>query len=447
MFCRENDEQSRMFRLSPARLAVSLVFAILLRNAPSFAQSPPATSVALTPAFNDLAKFRQPLCLATPPGETKRLFVCEKTGAIKLIPDVTATAATQLVFLDLAALLAGRGDSLSTQSEQGLLGLAFHPKFASNGQFYVYYSVKSGNATYERVSRFKVQSGSPDAADPASELILLSQVDPAGNHNGGCLQFGADGYLYISVGDGGNQNDSLGNAQHIDAGFFAGILRIDVDRKPGSIAPAPSDYVPLDNGAARYAVPRDNPFIGLTSYNGIAIDPANLRTEYWAVGLRNPWRFSFDSKTGEMWCGDVGQNRYEEVDLIIKGGNYGWAFRDCGHPGPRPAPDGFKGIEPLYEYPHLGAQGSDPNYTGNSISGGLVYRGKRIPSLVGSYIFADYASGNIWSLVRNGTAAPNVTRLAGQPGIVSFGTDPSNGDVLMANYASGVITRLVSGSQ
>jgi glucose/arabinose dehydrogenase len=405
------------------------------------------TEIQLVPAFPGLADFHQPLCLATPPGDSRQLFVCEKTGWIKVIPDVTAATPAQIEVLDLAALLKARGETLSTQSEQGLLGLAFHPKFSANGCFYIYYSVKSGAAIYERVSRFNMQRGKTTVADPASELILLSQVDPAGNHNGGCLQFGSDGYLYIGVGDGGNQNDSLGNAQHIDRDFFSGILRVDVDKKSGNLAPNPNPALPLDKGVARYAVPRDNPFVGATSFNGTSVNPANVRTEFWAVGLRNPWRFSFDPKTGEMWCGDVGQNKWEEIDLITKGGNYGWSYRDGKHPGPRPALDAFHGTDPIYEYPHLGVTAdAAPDYRGSSVTGGIVYRGSRISSLIGSYIFADYQSGNVWSLVRSDGGPPKVTRIGGEIGIVSFNTDPSNGDVLMANYVTGIIERLISGA-
>jgi glucose/arabinose dehydrogenase/mono/diheme cytochrome c family protein len=419
-------------------------------NVPS---APPQTAIQLGAAFSSLAAFSQPVCLASPPADTKRLFVCEKTGVLKLIPDVTAASPTQSVFLDLPALLTSRGETLSSSGEQGLLGVAFHPNYATNRYFYVFYSVKSpstGSTIYERVSRFTTQAGNPNAADTTSELNLINQVDVATNHNGGDLHFGPDGYLYISVGDGGDQNDTENNAQHIDKNFFSGILRIDVDKKAGNPAPnLPHPAIPTDSGSARYAVPSDNPFIGFTSYNGTAIVAGTLRTEFYAVGLRNPWRFSFDSLTGELWTGNVGQDKYEGVELITKGCNCGWSFYEQNHNGPKIAsvPGGFTYTHPVYEYAHSGVNTpANPNYEGACVIGGVVYRGTRFSSLVGNYIFADYVSGNIWSLVRNGAAAPTVTRIAGQSGIVALGTDPSNGDVLMANINTGTLQRLTTGA-
>jgi glucose/arabinose dehydrogenase len=403
--------------------------------------APPPTAYQLVSAFNG-PTFSQPVCLASPPGDTRRLFVCQKGGLIKLIPDVTAANVTAPVFLDLPALLTARGETISTSGEQGLLGLAFHPDHATNGFFYVFYSVTSGGSVKERVSRFRVQAGNPDAADPASELILLNQTDPASNHNGGGLQFGPDGYLYVSLGDGGNQNDSLNNSQRIDLNFFSGILRIDVDKKPDSLEPNAHAAVPTDSGTARYSVPPDNPFVGATSFNGLAVTPSNVRTEFWAVGLRNPWRFSFDPQTGELWCADVGQNLYEEIDLITRGANAGWAYREGLHAGPKTVVGTPVLLDPVYEYPH---SGGDSNFTGSSVTGGLVYRGSRFSGLIGKYLFADYVSGHLWSLARNSGAPPTVTRLTGQGGLVAFGTDSSNGDVLAANYSSGVIQRLVTG--
>jgi uncharacterized repeat protein (TIGR03806 family) len=164
-----------------------------------------------------------------------------------------------------------------------------------------------------------------------------------------------------------------------------------------------------------------------------------VRTEFWAVGFRNPWRFSFDPSTGELWCGDVGQNSYEEIDLVTRGGNYGWAYREAAHGGPKTgAPAGFTAIDPIYEYGRTG----DTSRTGYSVTGGVVYRGTRVASLTGAYIFADYGSGNIWSLRRNGTNPPTVTRIAGEGGIVAFGADPSNGDVLLADHDNNRILRL-----
>jgi glucose/arabinose dehydrogenase len=418
-------------------LAANLKIPVAGLNVPS---TPPPTAIEVVPAFVGLT-FSSPTCLASPPGDTNRLFVCQKGGLLRVIPNVTAPTPTATTFLDLPTLLATRSETVSTSSEQGLLGLAFHPNYATNRYFYVFYSVTRSGVTYERLSRFTTQSGNLNLADAASELVLLEQADDAGNHNGGDLHFGPDGYLYISLGDEGNQNDSLNNSQTITKDFFSTILRIDVDKKPGSLAPNAHAAVIRDAGVARYAVPPDNPFVGATSFNGVAVTPSNVRTEFWAVGMRNPWRMSFDSETGELWVGDVGGGVWEEIDVVTRGGNYGWAYREGAHAGPKSVPVGvtFTSIDPIFEYAH----GSGV-MQGNSVTGGLVYRGTRIPSLTGAYLFADYTSGNVWTLRRNGVDAPTVTRIAGEVGIVAFGTDPSNKDVLLADFDGNRILRLTA---
>lgn len=420
---------------------------------------PPPLVIQVDPAFPQLNAFSQPVCIRSAPGDASRVWVCEKTGVLKLIPDAGAGQPTQAAFLDLPAWLGSaanpRGkESVSSDSEQGLLSVAFHPNYASNRYFYVFYSARVTNtgAIYERVSRFTTQAANPNLADPASEVVLLNQLDAAGNHNGGDLHFGPDGYLYVSLGDGGGQNDSLGHAQKIDRDFFSAILRLDVDKKAGNLEPNPQPSsptaIPRDGfGKAYYSVPADNPFVGATAFNGAAVAAANVRSEFWAVGLRNPWRMSFDAQTGELWAGHVGQDRYEGILLIVKGGNYGWAFYEQDHNGPRfnARPANFTFTHPIYEYPHAGVTASNPNYEGYSVTGGVVYRGARFPSLAGAYIFADYGSGNIWSLVRHGST-PTITRIAGKTGIVAFGADPGNGDVLMANINNGTLQRLTVGS-
>lgn len=429
-----------------ASATVTITFSDALRianNSLNVPSTPPPLSIQLVPAFTGIAA---PVAMASPPGDTQRLFICEKNGLLRLIPSVTASTPAVSTFLDLPSLLTSRGHSISTSGEQGLLGIAFHPNYASNRYFYVFYSVTVGSTTYERVSRFTTQAGNPSAADTASELILIQQIDEASNHNGGDLHFGPDGYLYISFGDEGGQNDQYNNTQNITKDFFSAIARIDVDKKAGNLAPNAHVSIPLDAGVARYSVPADNPFVGATGFNGTAITPAAVRTEFWAVGLRNPWRFSFDSLTGDLWEGDVGSNTYEEVNIIAKGGNYGWAFREGNHNGPKSAsaPANFDTLyhkTPLYEYTH---SGGDSAFTGSSISGGIVYHGTRVSGLGGAYIFGDYGSGNIWSLVRNGANPPTVTRIAGEVGVVAFGTDPSNGDILLADFDGNRILRLTS---
>ncbi len=406
--------------------------------------TPPPTAIQLAPAFGALA-FNQPICVASPPGDTHRLFVVERAGTIRLVPDVTAALPASQVFLDLPALLATRGEFLPNHSQYGLVGLAFHPNHALNGRFFVFYSVSIGGVVHERLARFTTLPGDPDTADPGSEVVLIQQRDDIGDHLGGDLHFGPDGYLYVSVGDEGGQHDSSHNSQRIDGEFFSAILRLDVDKLPGNPEPNLHPSVPRDGGVARYSVPADNPFVTANptvSFNGVELSAGSVRTEFWAVGFRNPWRFSFDPATGELWCGDVGQYAYEEINVVVGGGNYGWAFREAAHPGSRAgdAPTGFTSLDPLYEY----AQGNGL-YEGRSVTGGLVYRGTRFASLTGAYLFADWVSGNVWSLRR--TAGPggpgvDVQRLAGEGGITAFGTDPSNGDVLLVDYDGNRLLRL-----
>jgi glucose/arabinose dehydrogenase len=299
-----------------------------------------------------------------------------------------------------------------------------------------------------------VSAANADAADPASELVLIQQYDQASNHNGGDLHFGPDGYLYISVGDEGAANDAFLNSQRITRDFFSGILRIDVDRKAGSLAPNPHPSVLTDAGVARYTVPVDNPFVATSlggDWNGTlrgarVLPLARVRTEFWAIGLRNPWRFSFDSATGELWVGDVGQGVYEEVAVVTRGANLGWAIFEGTGRGPRSGTtwrrfDLLYHTRPVYQYPHLRYAGS-AQMKGNSVTGGLVYRGTRFPNWQGRYFFADFVSGNIWSLMRNEAAPPTVTWIAAAGGVAAFGLDPSNGDVLLADFTHNRVLRL-----
>ena len=427
-----------------------------LLNVPA---SPPATALGLVNAFplpNDSTgglDFQNPVCLASPPGDTKRLFVCQKGGLLQMVPDVTAGTPTFSTFLDLPAVLTARGESIETGSECGLLGLAFHPDYGSdpgdNRFFYIFYSVIKSGQLYQRISRFTAQANL-NAADAASELVLIEQLDQAGNHNGGDLHFGPDGYLYISVGDEGDGDDTRLNSQLINKDLFSGILRIDVDKDPvNSIEPTAHASIPLDAGIARFSIPKTNPFVlpanggdwnGL--YNGSAVS-GTVRREFWATGLRNPWRISFDPATGVLWCGDVGQNAREEIDVIIRGGNYGWVYREALLTGPRTTnptmPANFDTLyheEPIYNYDRGGG-----TFQGNSVTGGRVYRGANIPSLTGKYIFGDYGSGNIWAMDLNGS---NVQRIAGEGGIAGFGYDPSNGDIFLADENGARILRLAA---
>jgi uncharacterized repeat protein (TIGR03806 family) len=426
--------------------------------------APPPQQITLANAFPGRT-FTSPLGLASAPGETNRLFVIEKGGDIEVIPNLGAPSNS--IFLNLDALVNGRTNApaevFQTSSEQGLLGLAFHPNYATNRRFFVVYSVTVGGNRVQRLSEFTTSPSNPNLALTNSERVFLQQPNDAENHNGGDLHFGPDGYLYMSWGDEGNANDTLDNSQTITKDFWSSITRIDVDLEsqdytvndggPGddaNLRPNRSQFLPIHpaivldgSGNPRYEVPADNPWVGATNFLGSPVAATNVRTEFWAVGLRNPWRMSFDPATGALWCADVGQNAREEVNRIVRGGNYEWAFREGFLTGPKwnapSRPTNWTGSHPpVWDY----TRGSG-TLQGFSVTGGVVYRGNRIPSLAGKYIFADYVSGNVWSL-DDSVSSVAVERIAGEGGIAAFGRDPSNGDVLLADLDSGVIRRLTA---
>lgn len=423
---------------------------------------PPPTVYQVADAVPGVT-FSEPLALATQPGDTRRLYVCERMAKIQLVPDITAATPVKKLFLDLQLAIAGRTPAETIENganyENGLLGLAFHPQYSTNGYFYAAYTARINGIDYERISRFRVSASDPDVADPSSELVLLQQLDEGDNHNGGDLHFGPDGYLYYAAGDEENPNDFRQNSQRLDKDFNAGIFRLDVDKRPGNLEPNPHAAIPTTGGLARFSVPIDNPFVPVAkggswngSWNGVAItNLANLRMEYWATGLRHPWRMSFDSLTGQLWAGDVGQNTYEEINLITKGGNYGWVWRegttDTTFSTNPVKPSNFTSIDPVWAYPHTSVSGADPLYAGNSVVGGIVYRGSRFPSLYGHYVFCDSVSGHIW---KRDSATGAVTRITGVPGaygsLVSMGADPSNQDPLFIHYLNGTILRLSTGT-
>jgi uncharacterized repeat protein (TIGR03806 family) len=412
------------------------------------AQPPSASGYAVVDDLPGL-RFDLPLGIASPSGETERLFVLEKGGRIIVVTDLHSPHPTRRVFLDIPEMLRAKGDdTLATDSEWGLLGLAFHPHYAENGCFYVAYDLMTHeggrNKAYNRLARFTVAKTNPDRADPDSETPLISQLDLAGNHDGGDLHFGTDGYLYYSMGDEGGGNDTFDNGRFIDKDFFAAIFRLDVDRKPGSLAPNPhhqnSQRFPSAVHPDTYRIPPDNPFLHALRHRGRDLDPGRIRTEIYATGLRNPWRFTFDSVTGRMFAADVGQDRWEEVDLVTPGGDYGWSLYEGTHPGPHLAgktPDA-KLIDPIYEYPH---QGPAP-FNGNCIIGGVVYRGTRLTELYGAYLFCDFGAKRIWSLSQI-DGKWTASYLTADSNFAGFGTDPATGEVLLADYGGGRIKRLV----
>lgn len=351
------------------------------------APEPPPMDV--NKAFPNL-KFKRPLEFTHAGDGSNRVFVADQEGSIHVFPNQRDVKETK-VFLNLSDTVLRRGN------EEGLLGLAFHPNYRDNGAFFVYYSVKPRTSV---ISRFTVSKDDPDRADRASEQELLRIPQPYENHNGGSMKFGPDGYLYIGMGDGGSANDPHGNGQNLES-LHGSILRIDVDHK--------------DEGK-QYAIPKDNPFV----------KRAKARGEIWAKGLRNVWRLSFDRATGACWVGDVGQDHYEEVNIIVRGGNYGWKAREGMHAfDPEAARFNADFIDPIIEYSHS---------EGRSITGGVVYRGKRLPELVGAYLYADFVTGNVWAVRWDGKKVVDNRKLARTAlPIAAFGED-EDGEVCLAAY-------------
>jgi glucose/arabinose dehydrogenase len=335
--------------------------------------------VDLEVAFPSLT-FVRPLDLQTPPDGTNRLFVVEQAGKIFVFPNDPAVHSAKL-FLDIRARVNSAGN------EEGLLGLAFHPDFKSNGYFFVNYTADNPRRTV--IARFRVRPESADAADPSSGTVFLEFDQPFSNHNGGQLAFGPDRRLYIATGDGGSAGDPYGNGQSLHT-LLGKILRIDVD---------------TPSSGRTYSIPPDNPFA-----------QTGGRGEIWAYGLRNPWRFCFDPPTGRLWAADVGQDAIEEIDIIEKGKNYGWNIMEgesCFNPAVGCDTTGL--VRPVWQYTHA---------LGVSVTGGYVYHGARRPDLEGSYIYADYGSGRIWSLRFDGPGRmKNVELIHSHLPIASFGID------------------------
>lgn len=377
--------------------------------------------------------FSQPLGIAGVPGSRDSLLVLEKTGTVQLVTGLASGNFAKRTFLDLTN---PRDGKLETNGECGLLGLALHPRFAENGQAYVYYSLRTGGKLHQRLARFTVRrDATGDALDPQSEQPLISQIDPAGNHNGGDVHFGPDGHLYFSCGDGGAANDAFDHGGHIDKGFFAAIFRIDVDRRPGSLRPNADTAVHTDaRGEAFYAVPADNPFVGAKTHRGKPVDAAKVRTETWATGLRNAWRFAYDEASRTWMTGDVGQNLIEEVDVLAAGKDYGWPLREGNQAFGKAEPT--EGLaEPIAVYDRkLGA----------SVTGGRVYRGKTLGELAGTYVLADFASGRVLALRRPQGASESwrCAEIARAQTVAGFGENPADGELLLCSMGTGKVLRL-----
>ena len=337
-------------------------------------------SYRLVNAYPNL-EFTRPIDYLHADDSTNRVFVVEQRGVISVFDDDPMVTDKQ-IFLDISGPVDDRSN------EEGLLGVAFHPDYIDNGFFYVNYTLD--NPERSRISRFKVSPTNPDQALPESEVVLLEYEQPFGNHNGGEVSFGPDGFLYIGVGDGGSGGDPQGNGQNLRT-LLGSILRIDVDQITSE---------------RPYGIPADNPFVGNTD---------GYREEIYAYGMRNPWRFSFDPETGQLWAGDVGQNKYEEIDIIERGGNYGWNVTEASNCfEPDSGCDTESLIDPIWEYDHT--QGD------LSVTGGFVYRGATIPLLQGRYVYADYVSGRVWALDYTNPAQPlNTELLDADFSVASFG--------------------------
>lgn len=372
-------------------LILPILLALAVAAFSSAAASPPYSLVRAFPALSLTA----PIHLTPANDGSGRLFVAEKSGLIRVFQPTGAD--TGGIFLDL------REKVLSFRPETGLLGLAFHPRFAENGRFFVHYSGRSF-----RTVLAEYRAAPPDAmrAD-ASESILLTVPQPTDSHNGGQIEFGADGYLYMGLGDGGGPEERYDHGQDLTT-LLGTILRLDVD-------------------GARIGIPPDNPFVG---------NDQGWREEIWAYGFRNPWRFSFDSGSGLLWVGDVGEKEREEIDRVERGGNYGWGRME----GTRcrdPAGCGDTGlIPPVLEY------GRDQ---GSAVIGGYVYQGSRRPELVGAYLFGDFGSRQIWSLRREGDGWQSEWLAVAADHIAAFGRD-AEGEVYVLAL-NGAIYRLAPAAE
>ncbi|MCU0483348.1 MAG: PQQ-dependent sugar dehydrogenase [Chloroflexi bacterium] len=391
-----------------ALVVVLPVGAVANRPLPSAAPVPAAfgattVDLGLAPIVGGLTR---PVVIAGARDGRGRLFVGEQGGRIRIVKDGTVLPTP---FLDIRS-------KVSTSGERGLLGLAFHPGYRTNRKLYVFYTGRDGDLT---ISQFNASVADPDRAYPTEKVILRIEHSRYANHNGGQLAFGPDGYLYIGTGDGGGGGDPLENGQNRRT-LLGKLLRIDVNRA---------------SGGRNYTIPSTNPYARSTVF----------RREIWSYGLRNPWRFSFDRSTGDLYIGDVGQARTEEVDRAWRrlgggrGTNWGWDVMEggqCYEPSTGCSRSG-KAL-PLAVYAHAVA-GAD----NCSITGGYVYRGSNFPDMVGGYFFGDFCSGRIWSLSATaGTPQAEVLQLDSGAAITTFGEDDA-GELFLADVASGVIYRLV----
>jgi glucose/arabinose dehydrogenase len=413
-----------------SRLPVTLVAFCAACSVASTSLAQALPRVELRQAFPSLNPKRT-VWMSEAPDDSGRMFIVQQDGRILVVPKASDGGQPKEFFNIVER-------KPFVDNEEGLLSVAFHPGFKTNHRFYVYYNQQNATAgsLYPRrsvISEFKVSETDPDKADLQSERILLEVPQPFGNHKGGQVTFGPDGYLYIALGDGGAADDPFGSGQNT-ATLLAKLLRIDVN-----------SHTQLERGRERvelgYGIPADNPFVHEPDMNGLG-----ARREIWAYGLRNIWRFSFDRKTGDLWAGDVGQDLWEEVDLIVKGGNYGWCVREAYHHF-KPGPLGARYNEPVIEYPHREDMASECRFPKHSpglcVVGGYVYRGKKYPALQGVYLYADYNLGTIWGLrYDKGRVADYGTLLAQPKNVASFAED-ADGELYVLCLDAGIFSVVV----
>jgi uncharacterized repeat protein (TIGR03806 family) len=393
-------------------------------NTTCLAGDPPSSTVSLAVqrVFASLPSFTQPIAMLQEPGNSARWYVVEKTGAVRVFNN-TPTVSTSSVFINLASRL--NSDPTSSNDERGLLGMAFHPNYPTDPRVYFYYTGTDPSlGLVDRVSQFRLVAGGT-TLDPASELQLFNVDDPESNHNGGNIAFGPDGFLYIGIGDGGGGGDghgTIGNGQLLTT-LLGKMLRIDVS---------------ASSSTTTYAIPPSNPYAANPRCNLNGNGAANC-PEIYAYGFRNPWRWSFDRGSGQLWLNDVGQNTLEEVDLVTLGGNYGWrCFEGTNSFSSTCGPNSASSIPPVAQYGRS---------LGFSTTGGVVYRGSAIPALHGRYVFGDFGSGNLWNIARD--TAPTLTltatgALATGLSIASFAQD-TNGEIYIV-HLGGTLHRLVQGT-
>ena len=367
------------------------------REVDQAAQAPIPTAIPLKAIHLEpvLEGLEQPIYLTH--ADDERLFIVEKSGRIMVAQNGSLETTP---FLDIQDQVGSDG------SEQGLLSIAFHPNYRDNGRFFINYTNIDGHTV---IARYQVQSDDPNQADTNTEFVMLTIGQPFSVHNGGLMKFGPDGYLYVGVGDGGTSGDFFSNAQN-SANLLGTILRLDVDF------------------AEPYGIPADNPFVN---------DNA-IRNEIWSYGLRNPWRFSFDRLTGDLFIADVGQFEWEEINFQEAGSNgtqnYGWDVLEGNHCYNRDECESEGFIMPVTEYSHQEG--------GCAVTGGYVYRGQQFPDLTGNYFFADYCSGKIWGLVQRESGDWLTTELLDSDQLFSSFGEDNMGEIYVLGFTSGIIFQL-----